>query len=245
MSAFLQGLLGQVIGLVTFFAFPALQYLWLRRLSYREGSANLSFSVLGFRVAVANQFGKRVISDMRWRAIVRKLRPSPDNPQLDLCDDTELHSREDFFLFPGGDQILAAFTLRQDKDHVALVSTSVTGNERQRVPINDNAFLICDFIGTVENPLNFGFRVAKRVIVSMDELLEHCNFDPRRGQFVPKNLKCLLGPPIVSIRDIDSGGRWKPVSKKAGTNKVKQSQLTVAHNPGPQPDGTAGAAPRG
>ena len=218
MSDFLQGLLGQVIGLVTFFAFPALQYLWLRRLTHGEGSANLSFSVLGFRVAVANQFGKRVISDMRWRAIVRKLRPSPDNPQLDLCDDTELHAREDFFLFPGGEQILAACTLRQEKDHVALVSTSVTGKERQRVPINGNAFLICDFMGNVENPLNLDFRVAKRVVVSMDELLEHCQFDPKRNQFVPKNLTCLLGPPIVTIRDIDAGGRWKPASIEEGRN---------------------------
>jgi len=167
---------------------------------------------------------------MRWRAIVRKLRPSPDNPQLDLCDDTELHSREDFFLFPGGDQILAAFTLRQEKDHISLVSTSVTGKERQRVPINGNAFLICDFIGTIENPLNFDFRVAKRVIVSLTELLEHCQFDPRRGQFVPKNLKCLLGPPIVTIRDIDDAGRWKPVSKRVVTRSI-QKQPAAAHNP--------------
>lgn len=224
MTEFIQGLLGQAAALVTFFAFPALQYLWLKRLASGEGTTNLSFSVYGFRVAAANQFGRRVISDLRWRAIVRKLIPSPDNPELFLCEDTELHSREDFFLFPGGDQILAAFVLRQDQDRVVLVSTSVTGTERQRVTLGNKMFLICDFVANIENPLNFDFRIAKRVIVSLDDLLEHCRLDPRRSQFVPENLKCLLGPPIVTTRDIDAGGRWHPEPRRNKVEKLRSAE---------------------
>jgi hypothetical protein len=235
MPDFLQGLLGQVAALATFFAFPALQYLWLKRLTSREGATNLSFSSYGFRVAAANQFGKRVISDMRWRAIVRKLRPSPDNPQLRLCDDTELHSREDFFLFPGGDQILAAFTLRQDRDQIMLVSTSVMGTERQRVPVGDNTLLICDFVATVEIPLNFDFRIAIRVVVSLPDLLEKCRFDAARKQFVPQNLKCLTGPPIFITKDIESGGRWQPALRRV-VPKRSQKGRTMAHNPGSAAD---------
>lgn len=121
-------------------------------------------------------------------------------------------------------------TLRQEKGHVALVATSVTGKERQRVPIDDIAFLICDFIGAVENPLNFDCRVAKRVIVKTRSV--------RTKEFeVP--------PRASNSIYIDSGDPWKPVPKRVGTRKGTQNQLAVAHNPGPQSDGTAGAAPRG
>src|SRR5215210_21441 len=235
MSEFLEGLLGQSVALLTFFAFPALHYLWLRSLTSREGSTNLSFSTYGFRVAVANQFGKRVISDMRWRAIVRKLRPSPDNPQLSLCDDVELHSREDFFLFPGGDQILAAFTLREDGNQVVLVSTSITGTERQRVPIGENSFLICDFVATVENPLNFDFRIAKRIAVNLTELRDNCHYHAARRQYVPNNFKCLTGPPIVTTKDIESGGRWS-LPLRPTTSKKVQKARDLAHNPAAQAD---------
>src|ERR1700680_3658768 len=150
MSKFLEGLIGQLAALVAFFAFPALQYMSLKRLTSGEGATNLSFSsTYGFRVAAANQLGKRVISDIRYRSLVRRLIKSPDNPRLALSDDFELHSRRDFFLFPGGDQILAAFKLRKEGDKIMFISTSVTGEERKSVLVNGDTHLVCDFTATV------------------------------------------------------------------------------------------------
>src|SRR5436309_1749370 len=67
----------QLLALLTFFLFPAMRYLYLKHLSSGEGAINLSYSPkYGYRLAAANQIGKRVLSELRWNAVIRGLVPT-------------------------------------------------------------------------------------------------------------------------------------------------------------------------
>ena len=203
MSDIWQGILGQLIALATFFAFPALQNVWLKSVSSREGAMNLSFSPrYGFRIAAANQFGRRVISDLRWRAVIRRIRPSPDSRRLGLCDDVEVVRREDFFLFPGGDQILVAFKLRRVDGHVMLIPTSVVGADREPLPVGDGATLVCDFTANIEMRFNFDYRMAKRATVNLDALVAECPAEPN-GHLAPHDWRHLNNHSIFKVRDAE------------------------------------------
>ena len=58
--------LGQVAALVTFFAFPALQYGLLKMFARRQGRPQLWFLPrFGFRLVVHNISGRRTLSDLR------------------------------------------------------------------------------------------------------------------------------------------------------------------------------------
>jgi hypothetical protein len=195
--------IGQLLALIAFFAFPALQYWWLRRVTADEGTMNLSFSyTYGFRLAVTNQFGKRVISDLRWQARLRRLVPSPDNPRLNLADDTELPARSDFFLFPGRDEILVAFRLEREDERVVLVATSLLGEKRSSAAVQGECLLVCDFTANIENPLNFDFKVAKRATIDLRQLLMACAYEREMQGFVPTDQRLWTKEPVITIIDV-------------------------------------------
>jgi len=197
-----QGLVGQFIALLTFFAFPAIQNLWLRAVSSGEGAANLSFSPrYGFRVAVANQFGRRVLADIRWRVLLRRVRPTPDSRRLGLSDDTQILDREDFFLFPGGDQILVAFKLRRASSEVHFVPTSVVGVDRDPLSLDQEPVLICDFTATIEMRFNFDYRLAKRLTVNLPALVAECT-DEAGGHLAPRDWRRLNHPSIFTVKNV-------------------------------------------
>ena len=203
MSDVWQGILGQLIALATFFAFPALQNVWLKYVSSKEGAMNLSFSPrYGFRIAAANQFGRRVISDLRWRGVIRRIRPSPDSRRLGLCDDVEVNRREDFFLFPGGDQILVAFKLRRVDGQVVLIPTSVVGIDREPLPIGDGATLVCDFTANIEMRFNFDYKISKRATVNLDALVAECPAEAN-GHLAPRDWRRLNSHSIFNVRDAE------------------------------------------
>ena len=198
-----QGLLGQLIALATFFAFPALQNIWLKRASSREGAANLSFSPrYGFRLAVANQFGRRVLSQLRWRALIRRVRPTADGRRPGLIDDTHFLAREDFFLFPGADQILVAFKLRRTGTEIQFVPTSVVGEDREPLSLAGEPLLICDFTATIEMRFNFDYHIAKRLTIDIAALIAACT-DKTLGHLEPRDWRLLNDPAILQITSVD------------------------------------------
>jgi hypothetical protein len=193
------GILGQFIALVTFFAFPAFQNVWLRYVSSKDGAMNLSFSPrYGFRLATANQFGRRVFSGLRWRGIIRRIRPSPNDRGRGLFDDVELLKRDDFFLFPGADQILVAFKLRRIANEVMLVPTSVVGVDRDQQPVGHDAVLVCDFTANIEMLFNFDYKIAKRAVVDLDALVAECTAD-ENGHLAPRDWRRLNLPSIFTV----------------------------------------------
>lgn len=173
-SRLLEALLGQLVALGAFFAFPALQYILLRRFTQQEGLPQLWYlPSTGFRLVIRNLPGKRTLSGIRYRAMVRQVVPASGMDSSPTYVDDLIHERSDFFLFPGVDQVLLAFTLEVDGGERAwLVSRDLTGLERARWMLADFALVLCDYEATVENFFNFDVRLAKRVKISAERLKE-------------------------------------------------------------------------
>lgn len=163
--------LTQFLALVAFFAFPAIQYLLLKRYSRKEGRPELWYlPAYGFRLVIRNIPGKKTLSDIKYRAIVRHVVPAGYGTTVKSWNDKVLLEREDFFLFPGSDQILLSFRLERSDAGLIVVHTSKLGEEIARVLLSENSLLIADYSANLENLLNFDVRLAKRVEVAAADL---------------------------------------------------------------------------
>jgi hypothetical protein len=163
MDKILDTAIGQLLGLITFFAFPAFQYFSLKLFARNEGEPQLWYlPQYGFRFVIRNLPGKRTLSDIKHRALLRKIITSSSGASVSTYQDEVLLEREDFFLFPGNDQILVSFKLDGSDDALYFILTDKLGQEKKRIPFEDFDRLICDYVATVENILNFDIKLAKR-----------------------------------------------------------------------------------
>jgi len=166
-------LVTQVLALVAFFAFPALQYVLLKRFSIREGRPELFYlPAYGFRLVVRNIPGKRSLSEIKYRALLREVVPAGDGASVATFHDTLLLQREDFFLFPGFDQVLVSFKLIGKESDLFFVHTDKLGAEISRFPIAPSVSLIADYSASLKNLLNFDVKLAKRAEVNAERLVE-------------------------------------------------------------------------
>jgi hypothetical protein len=163
--------LGQLLALVTFFAFPAIQYISLKRLASREGEPQLWYlPKYGFRLVIHNISRKRVLSEIKYRAQLRMVIPSSPGSSVATFKDVPLIEREDFFLFPGTDQVLLCFRLEGSPENPEFVLTDKLGSEQQRVALSGFDRLLCDYVATVENLFNFDIKVARRIEIKTKTL---------------------------------------------------------------------------
>lgn len=163
MDKILDTAIGQLLGLVTFFAFPAFQYFSLKLFAKNEGQPQLWYlPKFGFRLVIRNLPRKRTLSDIKQRALLRKIISSSSGSSVATYQDDLLLEREDLFLFPGTDQVLVSFKLDGSDDALCFVLTDKLGQQKKRIPLEDFDWLICDYVATVENILNFDIKLAKR-----------------------------------------------------------------------------------
>ena len=100
-----QSLLGQLLALVTFFAFPAVRYVLLRRLARNAGQAELWYlPAYGFRLVMRNLPRKHTLSKIEYRAFLRTVIPASAGASVATFQDETLWERKEFFVFPGTDQ---------------------------------------------------------------------------------------------------------------------------------------------
>jgi hypothetical protein len=169
-------IVGQFAALITFFAFPVIQYSLLKRVSRREGLPELWYLPdYGFRVVIRNLPRKRTLTDVKYRAFVRRLVPPSGGASVATLDDKLLLSRTDFFVFPGVDETILCFRLEAPGDEITavnLVQTNKLGEPVGSIPLNEMDRLICDYTATIENYFNFNVRVAKRVELRSETLME-------------------------------------------------------------------------
>ena len=169
MSTVLQQALGQLLALLAFFGFPMVQYLLLRRIAHREGMPELWYlPAYGFRLVIRNLPRKKTLTNIRYRAIVRKVIPRSAGATVATLNDVLLLEREDFFLFPGTDQILVSFRLAEaaENDSVLLTKVDKLGTAESVTTLETRDRLICDYSATIQNFFNFDVAVARRVEVS-------------------------------------------------------------------------------
>jgi len=168
-------LLSQFLALVAFFAFPAIEYVWLKTSVRKEGQPALWYLPdYGFRLVIRNLPRKKTLTDVRYQAYLRRVVPPSPGASVATYDDRMLVEIGDFFLLPGTDQVLISFKLEkgEDSEKLCFVHTSKLGDEKERIPVDDIAYLIADYTARIENLFGFDVRVAKQVRVSSESLKE-------------------------------------------------------------------------
>ena len=151
-------LVAQLIAFITFLAYPALQYISLKVFSRKEGIPELWYlPAHGFRLVARNIPGNRVLSEAKLAARYRKIIPASSGSSVASSVDEPVYPpRDEFFVFPGSDLTLISFLLGVDEKGELIIS--ITGNGGQIVStkqVNDFDCIYCDYIATIENPLNF------------------------------------------------------------------------------------------
>lgn len=170
--------LQQLLALAAFFAFPAFQYSMLRRYRHRQGEAQLWYlPTVGFRLVIRNMGGKRTLSDIKYRALVRRIVPPGDGVSVATWRDRMLIVRDDFFLFPGSDQILLAFQLHRNRGQLELTLSPPRDDVHEQgatpaqpVQVENHSKVIVDYVANIENLLNFDVRMARRIELDANTL---------------------------------------------------------------------------
>jgi hypothetical protein len=168
-STVLQQALGQVLALLAFFGFPMFQYVLLRRIARQEAKPELWYlPAYGFRLVIRNLPRRKTLTNIHYRAIVRRIVARRPGASVATFDDVPLLEREDFFLFPGTDQILVTFGLAEatQEDAVVLKKLSKLGEVESEIILHEKDRLICDYSANIENFFNFDVAVARRVEVT-------------------------------------------------------------------------------
>ena len=206
---FLDVVIKQIVALVTFFAFPALRYVSLKWFTRKHGNPELWYlPKYGFRLVIRNLPSRKTLSEIKYRVLLRRIVPASAGISVATLQDTLLHQRDDFFLFGGTDQILAAFRLeRTNTGHAGLmfVLTDKLGQEQNKVSLAEFERLICDYVANVKNYFNFDIKVERRVEIKSDSLRDMWASIQRDGSE--------RGFALDRIRDASTGRNVKAASE--------------------------------
>ena len=173
---FFETLIGQFLALLTFFAFPIIQYYTLKRFIKREGQPGLWYlPAYGFRLVIRNIPNKRILSGIKYKSFTRKFIPKPKvgSSVGTVIDDIILES-EDFFLFPGYDQIIICFRIEgSTENELKFILTDKLGKSQKEFQISSFDRIISDYTATVKNILNFDMKISKRVEIYSSSLVSY------------------------------------------------------------------------
>ncbi|MFZ5494785.1 MAG: hypothetical protein ACOZE5_05540 [Verrucomicrobiota bacterium] len=162
----------QLLALVAFFAFPAIQYFWLKHFVRKEGQPVLWYlPKYGFRLVISNIPGRKVLSEIKVRTRVRRIVASSAGASAATFMDQILVEQEEMFVFPGSDQVLVSFRLELSPSGKSqFVFTDKLGVSKQTFETDSFDKLVCDYVANVENLLNFDIKLGKRVELKTETL---------------------------------------------------------------------------
>src|SRR6266487_1369127 len=167
----------QLIALVTFFAFPAFQYILLKRYSKQEGRPELWYlPAYGFRLVIRNIPGKKTLSDLKYRAIIRDVVSASSGASAATWND----------------QVLLSFQIERSDTGLVLIHTSKLGDPLSSIPLSDRSILIADYSANLENFFNFDIKLAKRVEIiasRLSEIFETIEHDKQEQDFSPSRVR--------------------------------------------------------
>ncbi|WP_088243087.1 hypothetical protein [Calothrix rhizosoleniae] len=178
MDKVLEQSISQFLALITFFAFPAIQYLLLKWAARREGLPRLGYlPEYGFRLVIRNIPRKRFLKDIKYKVFLRSLVPPSRGSTAYTFYDIEIIRQEEFFVFPNSDQTMLNFQLHgTEEENIAFVVTDKLGKKVQdRISIKNFDKLICDYSATIDNFFNFDVKVEKRVVIESSSLARMWN----------------------------------------------------------------------
>jgi len=171
----LETFIGQLLALLTFIAFPAIQYIVLKRFSRKEGQPELWYlPAYGFRLVIRNIPNKKTLSDIKNRTRIRQVISSNSGSSVPTFQDKILIDKDDFFLLPGNDQVLICFNITgEHNSKMKFVNTDKFGKTIDEFDFENFDQIISDYTANIENLLNFDIKISKRVIFNKKDLFEY------------------------------------------------------------------------
>jgi hypothetical protein len=185
----LSSIVGQLLALTTFFAFPILKYISLKIFARKEGRPELWYlpRYAVFRLVIRNLPRKKTFSSIKSRVILRQVVPRAAGISVSTLMDTLLMEQEDFFLFPGYDQVLVSFQLhKNDQGDMELLVTDKVGLGKMRKTLRENDLIVCDYKATIENIFNFNVQIQKRTEIlykSLESMLTSVEANNQEKKF--------------------------------------------------------------
>ena len=137
-----------------------------------EGSPELWYlPAYGFRLVIRNLPSKKKLFDIKYHSFLRNVVPSNKGSSVSTYMDFELVKCDNFFLFPGTDQVLISFRLERDSQkNPIFIHTDKLGKELSRRPFQDFKELISDYMATIDNLFHFDVKISKRVQINTEDL---------------------------------------------------------------------------
>jgi len=183
MQEIIKELVAQLVALTTFFAFPAIQYVLLKRINKTGGIPELWYlPKYGFRAVIRNIPQKRTLTDIKYLVRVRRFVPASDGVSVGTYSDEMLVEREELFTFPNTDEIMICFRLQNGSDSTGqFVVTDKLGVRQRAFALSEFDWLICDYVANVKNLFNFDVKISKRVELTtktMATILEAIKLKP-------------------------------------------------------------------
>ncbi|MBD2303264.1 hypothetical protein [Nostoc sp. FACHB-190] len=178
MDKILEQSISQLLALITFFAFPAIQYLLLKWTARKEGLPRLGYlPEYGFRLVIRNIPRRRFLKEIKYKVFLRSLVPPSKGSTAYTFYDTDIICKEEIFVFPNSDLTMLSFQLNgSEEEDISFVVTDKLGNKIQNeVSIKNFEKLICDYSATIDNFFSFDIKVEKRVVIESSSLVKMWN----------------------------------------------------------------------
>jgi hypothetical protein len=170
--------IGQVIGLVTFFLFPAAQYIFLKRISKKEGNPQLWYLPdYGFRLVIRNKPRNKILKDIKYNILIRKIIPPTPGSSVRTYIDETLSGGESLLIPPKRDKVLLSFKLNFEYDDIQFILTDKLGCDVKKIPLNYFDKLVIEYYATIVNYFNFNIQIMKGVEIPSQFLKEICRSD--------------------------------------------------------------------
>lgn len=168
-------LITQLIALLTFFGFPALQYFLLVQFSKNHAKPELWYLPdWGFRLVIRNMHSKRTLTNIKQRSFIRSYFHSGKGSSVTSYEDQLINEKESMFLFPKEDYILLEFNLKlhSDGESTEIIVSNSSDNDNSIIVMNDDSDLVIDYEANIKNYLNFNVKVANRVKINETSLFD-------------------------------------------------------------------------
>lgn len=172
----MEHVIGIIIGFITFFLFPIIEYLGKRGFSKNEGNPELWYLPdYGFRLVIRNLPRKIKLFDLKYKSRIRKIIPASNGSSVSTLSEETLINSEDFFLLPGYDQVILSFQLKRINGVPYFILTNKIGEEKKKFIFNNIDYLVCDYTAHVDNRFHFDVFVGRRVEIKKTDLQEYLN----------------------------------------------------------------------
>jgi len=169
-------ILGVLIGLITFFLFPIIEYIGKKICSKNDGKPELWYLPdYCFRLVIRNIPRKVKLYELKYESIIIKKIPPTCGSSVTTFKEETLNKSETLFLLPRTDKIILSFKLELKDGKAYFQHTNKLGKIVKEFELEGIDRIESDYIARIDNKFHFNTFVGRRVLISKKELYRFLN----------------------------------------------------------------------